>query len=428
MISFILLIFVSSSLCSLILAQEGTKLAGYTFESDVSEHANLDLDQQSIEKLTDEAQWKQAEDIYRDGKNSKKSNSTRSLKGFSSEADNKLDGEGYFELYKKYYDGQPDYADQFVTAALQGTGDFKDKPDKFRAECANKGSQYQNVWMYVIHELEDAINDCTKGNLEDNDKSVKAWDEAWAFYAGSLEGENGSKDGEGLMLYALAQKRCKDFDTCEKDGVAKVNTQLLALFKSGRTKLNKKDCDDAIEDKNSIVQKMTIPVIQGALRYVVLAKDDEDKELKQHGEGLAFSRAFLPILDHCKSSAADKLFDNFKPDANPAMKDSIDSVAEAIYEQLGCMGIKCDDIGSLEKLPECKTNGDFKPVANTDKAVAGNDNKSSGGVSGGTVAGVVIGIIVAIIVIGAIVFFFIKNRSKKAIPVPTDIGADGDFA
>ena len=71
--------------------------------------------------------------------------------------------------------------------------------------------------MYVLHEFEDAIGDCLAGNIFDNEAneggdSPHAWDEGWAFYAGSLEGTDGS--GSGQMIHQLAEKRCKDFGTC----------------------------------------------------------------------------------------------------------------------------------------------------------------------------------------------------------------------
>ena len=68
--------------------------------------------------------------------------------------------------------------------------------------------------MWVIKELEQALdgcqNDCKKTGC--NDDTVRAWDEAVAFYTGSLEGSDGN--GNGKLLYALADKRCKNFKTC----------------------------------------------------------------------------------------------------------------------------------------------------------------------------------------------------------------------
>lgn len=121
--------------------------------------------------------------------------------------------------------------------------------------------------MYVIHELEDAIGDCMAGDLENNVDGPQAWDEGWAFYAGSLEGEEGT--GDGMHLYALAEKRCEDFGTCaEIDGVsqATVNSQLLALFDEGQQKLQSLECSAVEAIKEQVVDLMTVPLIQGMLR------------------------------------------------------------------------------------------------------------------------------------------------------------------
>ncbi len=99
-----------------------------------------------------------------------------------------------------------------------------------------------SVAMYVIRELEDAIDDCDKGcsTADCNDDAVHALDEAVAFYAGELSG-----DSIGDLVYALAQKRCIDFNTCGKDGdsisgKAKVNYEIFADFDRMQTALRGK--------------------------------------------------------------------------------------------------------------------------------------------------------------------------------------------
>lgn len=311
----------------------------------------------------DKFNFASADKIYRNGKNSRKSSGRRTLRGFSTDASAKLKGEGYFELYRKYWK-RADYADVFVKSALKGRGDFSGKPTIFRAEAAVKGAQYQNVWMYVIHEMEDAINDCVKKNLADNDKGVTAWDEAWAFYAGSAVGSKGKR--KGFMLYTLAQKRCVEFKTCGKGRVAKVNSNVLKLFNTGKKQLLKGQCSGVIKTKNAIAKQMAVPLVQGVFRYIVLTSNSKTAEKdKAHGEGWAFTAAVLPLVAHCNKFSAKRLRDNFKPKANPPMKDGIAAVAKALQGVLGCMGIPCSDVGKLRGLPNCKTNGKFKGIRGT---------------------------------------------------------------
>merc|ERR1712166_1401099 len=142
----------------------------------------------------------------------------RNMQGFSTAAKSKMIGQVYYQAYRAYW-GVDDYANQFVLAALGGvdvtlttmsTLKLAGKSNAYRNEVAKKGSVYWNVWMYVVREMEDAINDCSQGCtiLGCNDDPVHAWDEAVAFYTGSLETK---------LLYTLADKRCKNFGTCTND-------------------------------------------------------------------------------------------------------------------------------------------------------------------------------------------------------------------
>ena len=109
-----------------------------------------------------------------------------------------------------------------VTLGTGGTTDFSTVADAARVEAIKKGTAYMSVWMYVVREFEDAIDDCVVGTISDNYDSVHAWDEGVAFYVGSLEGTDGS--GSGKMVYALADKRCANFKTCGAAGDATSGT------------------------------------------------------------------------------------------------------------------------------------------------------------------------------------------------------------
>merc|ERR1712159_397455 len=106
-----------------------------------------------------------------------------------------MTGQTNFEKFKSYY-SYPDYGHRYVTDALDGSGPFPGKENVARVEGAKKGSAYMNVWMYVIREFEDAVNDCQSGCIDCNDDPVHAWDEGVAFYTGSIEGTQFAK-GKG---------------------------------------------------------------------------------------------------------------------------------------------------------------------------------------------------------------------------------------
>merc|ERR1719506_2059981 len=119
-------------------------------------------------------------------------NKYRTLQGFSTQAQAKMAMQETYQIYRAYY-GAGDYANQYVLAALGGSGKFNGLGNVAREEGAKKGTAYMNVWMYVIHEIEDAITDCenncqSPGSQDCNSDPVHAIDEAAAFWAGSLEG------------------------------------------------------------------------------------------------------------------------------------------------------------------------------------------------------------------------------------------------
>ena len=110
-------------------------------------------------------------------------------------------------------------------------------------------------------------------DLNANDGGPHAWDEAWAFWSGSEEGELGT--GEGFMGYALAEQRCEQFGTCTGDddgsdltGMSAVNHDLLELYNEGQSKLLSAGCGAVEEIKDEIVTLMTVPLLQGLLRCV----------------------------------------------------------------------------------------------------------------------------------------------------------------
>ena len=98
-----------------------------------------------------------------------------------------------------------------INAAFEGTqiGDlnFGTVGRTFRKEAIKKGLIYLNVYPYAIWEMQDMINDCRQGTSND-DSSVKAWDEAVAFWAGSLTRDYayGAANDDDNFLYALGDK------------------------------------------------------------------------------------------------------------------------------------------------------------------------------------------------------------------------------
>ena len=226
-----------------------------------------------------------------------------------------------------------------------------DAPDSSGCGCARlqavtKGSAYMNVFMYVIREMEDAIDDCTSGCTDCNDDPVHAWDEAVAFYTGSAEGTDGASDG--YLLHALADKRCADFKTCGAAGrlaagSSKVNIEIGEQFNIGQHWLLTGQCSSMREVVDRIVALMSVPLIQGTLRYA-WKTEFGNSSTKEWAEAATFAASVLPRVAQCSASAAAAIDSKTKLGAGAA---DFNLVKDSFEAQYACMGITCADVGGL---------------------------------------------------------------------------------
>jgi hypothetical protein len=122
-----------------------------------------------------------------------------------------------------------------------------------QGQGCKKGAQYQNMPMYVIHEMEAAIADCKNSTVGTH------WDEAVAFYTGSITLGESEK---GVFQYGLAEKRGTDFNTRGSDS-STVNEKVLALFAEGRDLIPAFQCSALESKKESLVKQFTVPLLQG---------------------------------------------------------------------------------------------------------------------------------------------------------------------
>lgn len=178
----------------------------------------------------------------------------RTISGFSTSTREKMrtDCKGCpYKDFRYFYDyyGTDDYAHDWVMAAFagesthfdNGNADFSKYGTDGKREAIKKGTIYLNVFMYVVREFEDALDDCTRGCINCNDDPVHAWDEAVCFYTGSIEGQDGAID-EGKLLHQLADNLCKNYKTCcgngvDEDGMSAVNYELFDRFSVGNFRL-----------------------------------------------------------------------------------------------------------------------------------------------------------------------------------------------
>jgi hypothetical protein len=336
-----------------------------------------------------------------------------------------------YTSYKPYYDyyGVYDYANQIVLAALDGTTtatpftngafDATGLDDAARQQFIKKGTSYMNAWMYVIREFEDAIDDCTSGDLTSNAMSsgpVHAWDEGVGFYTGSLlvyedllAGNLPTLDKKGKMPYTLANKRCKNFVTCGPDGdaligEAKANLDLNQLFLNGQHELLVGNCAKVVPIKDDIVKKMTVPLVQGTLRYAYKMAHLSGA-VKENAEGAVFAAAVLPQLHACDPAKAQTVYDNMKMGATADFM-AVKAAFESCYES---MGITCADIGGLWNSGSAAYYADGGSDASPCKDASTSDNDAA--LLGAIIAAAVIFVLCAIVIL----YMICKERSGKPI-------------
>lgn len=282
----------------------------------------------------------------------------RTIKGFSTGADTKMrvNGSGnYYVDFQKFFDyyGRFDYADHWIQTAFSGTladfplgwADFSGKSAAARAQAIKKGTSYMSVAMYVIRELEDALDDCERGcsTAECNDDSVHALDEAVAFYTGSLEGIDGS--GSGVLLHALADKRCPQFNTCNDAGTSKINDLIFDEFNRMKNSLiaATPNCAAARTNKERIVNLLFVPLIQGTIRYAhILGEGPDPDGDADNVEGAVFAASVLPMIHSCSPSAATTIYNNMKVGAGRPEFQDVKAAFEGTYN---CLKITCEDVG-----------------------------------------------------------------------------------
>ena len=306
----------------------------------------------------------------------------RTLRGFSTGAGSKMrtgcPGCPYTDFIKAYeYYGVDDYSDRWVIGALtatkvdfngpngRGSADFSTTNDgDTRVEAAKKGAAYMGTWMYVVREFEDAIDDCVDGAINRNDDPVHAWDEGVAFYTGSNAGEagydtvGGAKNGN--MIYALANKRCKNFKTCgvgEFSGNSAVNIALFDQFALGKNACQVGNCPKGQGHLDKIIPLMSVPLIQGTLRYAYKVAVLQDA-YKGYGEGYAFMMSVIHRVHFCSAADAKIIYEALDvPTTVPGTYAlggtagvgiaGYTAVKEAFERNYACMGVTCADIGDL---------------------------------------------------------------------------------
>eukprot|EP00808_Paulinella_micropora_P021257 g71241.t1 len=356
-------------------------LAGYFSLTDVYQHSRIDLDLNlmTIKVNSPRFDYVGALDLYENGYHSMMDDdSVRTIKGFSVRADagqepDQMANEKWFKVFDNYWQSkglpQYTYADALSSAALRGTvvngTNFnffdKDKAGAFRVEAAEKGPLFFNIMYYVIWEMELAVKDCATPNWRPDIDEANNWDEAVAFYTGSLEGAYRTGTGADASLYSKAQKNCVRFQTCTADGdgsplsgYAAANAKMFDIFETGKILMSQRIsfrldtqaqagiCEQLDVTKDMAVRQLWVPFIQGTIYYADRVSDEPTSQ-KYRGEFWAYASAILPIVGSCDTAVAQALYKAAWDTTSSVNYDAVKAALESVYT---CMGVTCADIGA----------------------------------------------------------------------------------
>merc|ERR1711865_838668 len=122
------------------------------------------------------------------------------------------------------------------------------------------------------------------------------------------------------------------------------NKLILAQFNLGQAKLLAGKCVEVQAIKDRIVQLMSVPLVQGALRYAykvdLLSGADKEK-----AEMVAFTGAILPRVAVCSAKSAATIRSNMF--IGGTVTAGFAAVKTAFEENYACMGLTCGDVGGL---------------------------------------------------------------------------------
>jgi hypothetical protein len=202
------------------------------------------------------------------------------------------------------------------------------------------------------------------------------WDSAVAYYAGSgLDIPN----DKGDFLFAFADERCVDFRTCGLNGknpvgFAKSNHDIFKEFIRGQKQLLEGDCRSLRETKEAVERLMTVPLVQGTMRYahMLMGEATSGRVEKHNGEASVFALAVLPLVHACNPLDAEIIHNHLKP--RELNTENFQAVKHALEKNYNCMNVKCSEVGGIYNSGNDTFRWDALPCNAFDDIVEGDKN------------------------------------------------------
>ena len=307
---------------------------GYAYASNVDTHRLVVQDVCDINDIVGDYKWSEIAEIYANGVHSVKSDgSVRTIGGFAA-------GEGKKHGVDTYY-GTATPLDDFVSAALNGTGVWAGESDAVRKQGVQKGIMNQTMIAWVVHELNAALAKAADGNFDVASGAVHNWDEAWAFYHGVAP---------DCGPFKTAEKRAADFGTTGADGEsALANEGLLQAMIDGRDALLAGDASGAVTASQEAQKNVFITYAQATIKYAAkvysdLEAGDTEAARVHQAEGWAFFRVIEPILGN--NGIDTSTIDSILNLANEPGSGSVDDITAVLNPVIEAFGITPEEFGS----------------------------------------------------------------------------------
>lgn len=345
-------------------------LGGYPTTSLVGDHSRIDLDIYHIKLLTqfdNPEYWKTAKFIYMYGKNSLfvdyyvdddgiSMTQYRSLQSFATSL--KRRNALFFNDFESYF-GDPSYADSTIMFAFDDKGAWGGKSIQQRAAVIFATLQAQVMFMHVLTELENAIDECGSDNRFEDDGGEFVWDQIAAYIIGSLEGSEtgGSKDyDDGVQLWNLGNNRGIEFGRRNADGFAITNEEILTLLLSGKGQIESNGCVRLRRTAESIAHMLLIPVIQTVVKYAIANEFESPMSPDEDiAYGDVFAKSIIPVYNRYNAESALTVQRNMlsTDSFDKLVEDGPQAVADAYLGVADDFNIGCEYIGQSFEVDGC---------------------------------------------------------------------------
>lgn len=259
------------------------------------------------------------------------------------------------------------YADK-LTHSLFESNDVQLTGSTKRGTLVTESAMALNLWMYIAHELYDALDDCSlamnmnkEEALSRNSGSTRALDEAIAYWIGT---DQDGGTNRGHSLYSLTQRAGEMFGTLLFDAEARANSDIRTLYHYGRSLLafpsacTGDDTDLAMRGlhnlTNKMLAKMMIPLIQ-MLLYSIYEQDNTRIKIYATAVVPQISACSDPDYTYLKRILIDTVYE----------RSEFHSVLYALQRSYSCLGVTCEEIGaySINKIPICAETPTDHPLA-----------------------------------------------------------------